>query len=110
MKVGRESKVGIGVAAAYRASGQTRAEFCRKQGMPVTTLDYYLRRDAYQSRQKLVPVRVVQEAATMKPGSAFTLVLTNGLRLEMAVDFDGPALARLIAVIATSTGTSTGRS
>ena len=109
MKVGRESKVGIGVAAAYRASGQTRGEFCRKRGMPVTTLDYYLRRDAYQSRQKLVPVRVVQGAAPTKAGSGFTLVLTNGLRLEMAVDFDAPALSRLIAAIQMPTEISTGR-
>ena len=72
MKFGREAKVGIGVAAAYRASGQTRT-------------------------------------GPTKPGSGFTLVQTNGLRLEMAVDFDAPALARLIAAIQTSTEISSGR-
>ena len=77
MKFGREAKVGIGVAAAYRASGQTRAEFCREQGLPVTTLDYYLRREVHHSQQKLIPVRVIPEAAPTKPGSGFTLVLTD---------------------------------
>ena len=109
MKFGREAKVGIGVAAAYRASGQTRAEFCREQGLPVTTLDYYLRRELHHSQQKLIPVRVIPEAAPTKPGSGFTLVLSNGLRLEMAADFDAPALARLIAAIQTSTEISSGR-
>ena len=109
MKFGREAKVGIGVAAAYRASGQTRAEFCRKQGLRVTKLDYYLRREIHHSQQKLIPVRVIPEAAPAEFGSGFTLVLTNGLRLEMALDFDAPALARLIAAIQMPTEISTGR-
>jgi len=74
-----KAKVGIGVAAASRA------------------------------RQKLVPVRVIQEDAPPKPGSGFTLVFSNGLRLEMASDFDTPALARLIGAIETSTTHRSGR-
>ena len=57
MKIGLKAKVGIGVASAYEASGQTRAVFCREQGPALTTLDYYVRREAYQSRQKLVRKR-----------------------------------------------------
>jgi len=56
MKIGRKAKVGIGVLAVYRAIGQTRAEFCREQGLPVTTLDDSVRREAYRSQQKLVSV------------------------------------------------------
>jgi len=109
MKIGLKAKVGIGVASAYQASGQTRAEFCREQGLALTTLDYYVRREAYQSRQKLVPVRVIQEDAPPKPGSGFTLVFSNGLRLELASDFDAPALARLISAIETYTAPRGGR-
>ena len=112
---GRMCNMHTGVHRDYRGRKLAQAlkllaiEFCRKQGMPVTKLDYYLRRDVHHSQQKLIPVRVIQEAAQTKPGSGFTLVLTNGLRLEMAADFDGPALARFIGMIKTSTEISTGR-
>ena len=90
MKIGLKAKVGIGAAAAYQASGQTRAEFCREQGLALTTLDYYVRREAYPSQQNLVSVRMIQEDSPPKLGSGFTLVFSNGLRLEMASDFDAP--------------------
>ena len=61
MKQGQTANVGIGVAAEYRGSGKTRAEFCRERGIAVTMLDYYLRRDGAKGRQRLEPVRVEEE-------------------------------------------------
>ena len=95
MKLGQPAYVGIGVAAEYRVSGKTRAEFCRERGMAVTTLDYYLRGDGAKGRQRLVPVRVEEE----ERGSGFTLALGNGRRIELAVDFDEIGLSRLVAVL-----------
>jgi hypothetical protein len=40
----------------YRQSGMKRADYCRSQGIPVTTLDYYLHREALQSRPRLAKV------------------------------------------------------
>ena len=88
-------QVGIGVAAKYRGSGKTRAEFCRERGIAVTTLDYYLRRDGAKGRQRLV--RVVEEEKEW--GSGFTLALGNRRRIELAVDFDEIGLSRLVAVL-----------
>lgn len=97
MKLGQTAYVGIGVAAEYRVSGKTRAEFCRERGMAVTRLDYYLRGDGAKGRQKLVPVRVEEEEK--ERGSGFTLALVNGRRIELAVDFDEIGLSRLVAVL-----------
>ena len=97
MKLGQTAYVGIGVAAEYRGSGKTRAEFSRERGIAVTTLDYYLRRDGAKGRQKLVPVRVVEEEK--ERGSGFTLALGNGRRVEMRADFDEDGLARLVALL-----------
>ena len=65
--------------------------------MAVTTLDYYLRRDGVKRRQRLVPVRVVEEEK--ERGSGFTLALWNGRRIELAADFDEIGLSRLVAVL-----------
>ena len=97
MKLGQTAYIGIGVAAEYRGSGKTRAEFCREHGIAVTTLDYYLRRDGAKGRQRLVPVRVVEEEK--ERGSGFTLALGNGRRIELAADFDEIGLSRLVAVL-----------
>ena len=80
MNLGQTVQVGIGVAAKYRGSGKTRAEFCRERGITVTTLDYYLRRDGAKGRQRLVPVRVEEEEKEW--GSGFTLALGNGRRIS----------------------------
>jgi hypothetical protein len=100
MKIRKTAYVGLGVVGEYRASGQTRAEFCRNRGMPVTTLDYYLRRDGDNGRQKLVPVKVVEEVKPrQEPGSGFTLVTPGNMRIEIGVGFDEEALGRLLAVL-----------
>ncbi len=85
------------MAEEYRASGKTRADFCRERRMPVTTLDYYLRRDGAKGKQKLLPVRLTSEATAQD--CRFTVTLANGRRLEVGKDFDEEALSRLVAVL-----------
>jgi len=53
----------------YRQSCEKRTAFCRRQGIPVTTLDYYLRRQALQARPRLARVKL---AAQSSDPTAFT--------------------------------------
>ena len=79
--------------AEYRQSGLTRAEYCRQQGIPVTTLDYDLYREARKSKPRLARVTV-----TPQPVGTFTLVLCNGRRIESGWKFGDAELARLIRI------------
>jgi hypothetical protein len=95
-------KRGQGLSAAkaarlldgYSRSGQTRRDYCRHLGIPVSTLDYYRRRQSQQRGQELIPVTVVAPAS----GAGFTLVLNNGRRIESHWDFREGDLARLVQV------------
>ena len=79
----------------YRQSGEGRAEYCRRQGIPVTTLDYYLRRQTLKTRPQLARVKLTAPAA---PPASFALVLRNGRRIESGWNFRDADLARLIRV------------
>jgi hypothetical protein len=77
----------------YRQSGMKRAEYCRSQGIAVTTLDYYLHRQALQLRPRLAEVTVTAEGS--QPAGSFSLVLRNGRRIESSWNFRHADLARV---------------
>jgi len=78
----------------YRESGLKRADYCRTQGIPVTTLDYYLHREA---QPRLAKVTVTAESREL--ARDFTLVLRNGRRIESAWNFPEADLSRLIRIV-----------
>ncbi len=80
----------------YRQSGEGRVAYCRRQGIPVTTLDYYLRRQSRQARPRLARVKLTAQPAN--PAATFALVLRNGRRIECDWNFREADLARLIRV------------
>lgn len=80
------------VLAEYESSGLTRREFCQRQGIPVTTLDYWRRMQPRQPR--LVEV----EVAASEPVHGFTLRLANGRHIESSWRFGEAELARLIRI------------
>jgi hypothetical protein len=77
----------------YRQSGEGRTEYCRRQGIPVTTLDYYVRRQTLKTRPRLARV-----TSPVEPPTHFALVLRNGRRIESGWTFRDVDLARLIRV------------
>ena len=79
----------------YRQGGESRTEFCRRQGIPVTSLDYYLRREALRARPRLARVKLTSPAG---PTANFALVLRNGRRIESGWNFRDADLTRLIRV------------
>ena len=87
----------------YEESGLSRQEYCRREGMPVTTLDYYRQRSTRKAAaarrvaaSQLVKVKL--EAAAADPQGGFTLVLSNGRRIESGWSFGDADLARLIRI------------
>jgi hypothetical protein len=90
-------KSGVELVAGYRASGLARKSYCSRIGIPVTTLDYYLRRESERARKqaRLVPV----EIKPAETGSGLVLDLGGGMRVELRVGFDEDTLRRLLTVL-----------
>jgi hypothetical protein len=80
----------------YRESGMNRTDYCRSQGIPVTTLDYYLHREALRARPRLAKVTVTADAPDLTKD--FALVLRNGRRIESTWNFSEGDLSRLIRI------------
>ena len=93
---------GYGLSAAeaarlldgFERSNLTRRNYCERVGIPVTTLDYYRRQEAKRQTEALVAVKILD------PGRShgFTLVLSNGRRIESSWDFAGEELSRLVRI------------
>jgi hypothetical protein len=79
------------IAEGFVNSGMTRRAYCDKHGIPLTTLDYWRRRQ--KQKPRLVEVVVEPQPAA---GFGFTLVLRNGRRIESGWSFEETALQRLI--------------
>jgi hypothetical protein len=85
----------------YEESGLSRQEYCQREGIPVTTFDYYRqrsRRKAAAQRRIAGLVKVKLKAAPVEAQSVFTLTLANGRRIESAWAFSEVDLARLIRI------------
>ena len=88
----------------YEQSGLTRREYCRRQGVPLSTFDSYRqRRGQRPPNPALVEVKIEEEAQGQpQPGAAappvLTVVLSNGRRIEVSPGFAEAELARLLRV------------
>jgi len=85
----------------YEESGLSRQEYCQREGIPVTTFDYYRQRSARKAaaqRRAAGLLKVKLEAPQLQAQSLFTLVLANGRRIESAWSFSDADLARLIRI------------
>ena len=86
------------VVERYRSSGLTQIEYCRQNGMVLSTLGRYLRR-VKGSKQRLIRVKV---GAATETGTGFVLMLGNGRRIASGWGFGETELARLIRVVETA--------
>jgi hypothetical protein len=78
----------------FERSNLTRRDYCERVGIAVSTLDYHRGRQARRQAVSLVPVKILD--AVRGPG--FTLVLSNGRRIESSWDFAGEELSRLVRI------------
>jgi transposase-like protein len=82
------------IVEGFVKSGLTRREYCAKQGVAMTTLDYW-RRTHRKQKPTLVPL-AIEEAH--QPLAGFALVLANGRRIESSWRFVEADLEKLIQV------------
>jgi len=79
----------------YERSGLTRRAYCEQIGIPVSTFDYYRRRQIEAGNRELVPVRIAEPVKH----SRFTVVLANGRQVKSGWEFGAEDLVRLIRVL-----------
>jgi transposase-like protein len=100
------------IAASYAQSGLGRSEFCRQQGLSLSTLNKYCpharHRDSLPSTSmtrneaelSLAPVEFVEKSAEHTEQHDPLLVeLACGRRISVSAGFDAATLTRLIAVL-----------
>jgi hypothetical protein len=91
------------LAAEYEASGLTQAEFCQQRDLAVKTLARYLSRFRKQARGNTPhkPKRfvAVEVAGCRCDGSELTVLLSDGIRIEVKRGFDGGTLRQLVAAL-----------
>lgn len=87
----------------FHASGLTQAEFCRRRGVVLTTLNRYLNkhRKASPASGGLVAVEVDarRRFGEYEAEGALAVVLPKGRRIAIGVGFDAATLARIVAVL-----------
>lgn len=86
----------------FEASGLRRKQFCAGRGLSTGTLDLYRKRCRLAeggAERKGGLMRVQLSAEQARGGSGLQLVLSGGLRVEVAEGFDEATLKRLLAVI-----------
>jgi hypothetical protein len=90
----------------FEASGLRLMEFCRKHGVPHSTLQRHLKRRRLGNVQAKQFNRVVAVALAPTNGNkdargacALQVVLSSGLRIEVLPDFDSGTLERLLSVL-----------
>jgi len=100
------------LVASFERSGLNRTEYCRQNGLSLSSLKRYSQRmgdacdgssDRRQSRApavSLIPVEVVDRApAHQVSQTALFVELSGGRRIGVSAGFDGVTLRRLITVL-----------
>jgi len=87
----------------YEESGVSRQQYCQREGIPVTTFDYYRQRSTRKAAAKRRAsasglVKVKLEPAPVQAQGVFTLTLANGRRIESGWSFGDADLRRLIRI------------
>jgi transposase-like protein len=77
------------VVDGFTQSGMTRREYCQKHNIAITTFDYWRRNRKHKPR-------LVEVTVEAPPAAGFSLVLSNGRRIESSWKFGEADLLRLI--------------
>jgi hypothetical protein len=94
------------LVAAYEASGLSRVEFCRQQGLSLSSLVRYRKRQreaqgapANGNRWLAVEVAGASAAVGSGVGSGLAVTLPHGRRIEVGRGFDAHTLTQLLGVL-----------
>ncbi len=101
----RRSRAEAGqLVAEYEASGLSRVEFCKKQGLSLATLARYRKRQTQGSpaagtRWVEVKESAGRPALGIPASSGLAVALPSGRRIEVGRGFDAHTLAQLLDVL-----------
>jgi hypothetical protein len=98
MEQKRNSAEGKRIVEEFERSGLKRRQFCERNNLSVTILDYWRGRKAKAAKPQLVKVSVENE----EPSPGCSVVLPNGRCIESPWNFRDAELARLIRVVASA--------
>lgn len=91
------------IVAQFADSGLNRSEFCRRQGICLSTLTRHLKRVPSASRNQasdgLVAVQLVGQPVEAALRGGLTVVLSGGRRIEVSAGFDVLTLQRVVAAL-----------
>lgn len=105
------------ILTAYKSSGLTRKQYCAREGLSLSMLDYHQRRSRelrerqarqqqpprQKPEQKLLRVELEAQPNTARPNNTtaagFTLTLSKSRRIECGWNFAEEHLTRLIRAI-----------
>lgn len=85
--------------AAYHHSGLTKQEFCERQHLRPTSLNYYLYRVQQLQRTTNSLVKVDLTESRPREADTFCLLLANNRRIEFNGNFSEQQLAKLIRAV-----------
>ncbi len=88
--------------AAWKRSGLSQAEYCRKNDLSVKTFGYHKRRMAADKPQKIIPVPqvVLPTESKLRTSVPIKLCLPGGLQIEIEPNFCQQTLKRLLEIVA----------
>jgi len=95
MEKKRSSEDGLRIVDDFERSGLKRRQFCERNNLPLTTLDYWRWKKAKAAKPRLLEVAVEEP----EPSGGFSLTLANGRRIESPRKFQEAELARVIRIV-----------
>jgi len=87
-----------GVLEAWKKSGLSIERYARGRGLVPQRLHWWKKKLGFGALA-LMPVRVVDGAATGRRGEPVTVLLRSGHMLKVGHDFDEGAFARVVALL-----------
>ena len=86
------------IISAWRASGQSRAAYCREQGLSVSTFRFWQRKLAEQRAEKPRLVQV-KRVSGLEAGKRPIRVRSGGLEVELSGEESEEVLCRLFRAL-----------
>lgn len=90
------------IVSEFKSGDITQVEFCRRQGLVLSTLGRYLRQARGASvvaSEGLVAVELAVKKLDTVPGSGLSVVVGSGRRIVVEAGFDAGTLQRVVQVL-----------
>jgi hypothetical protein len=89
------------IVSEFKSGELTQREFCRRQGLTLSTLGRYLKCERASSKRGLVAVELAVKKGGVKEcgGCGLSVSVGSGRRIVVEAGFDAASLQRLVQVL-----------